>query len=101
MALLSYGDKAGLICSLYKAGDRHVWDGNVPGKGEEVLRLRRAALDAVTFRCTEPACDHDARKLPRDADGLPIEIEDEGEPPGLEQRRRRNRGVRHLRLART
>jgi len=99
--LLSYGDKASLICQLYKAGYGDVWYGDVPGKGEEVLRLRAAALEAVTFGCSEPTGDRDSWERPGDAHRPPIEIEDEREPSRLEERNRWDRTIRHLTLVRT
>jgi len=96
VALLSHGDKAGLICQLYEAGDRHVWYSNVPGEGEEMLRLSVAAVEAVMFGSPVPTSHHNAWELRRYAEGPPVEVDYERQPTRLEESYRWDRTIRHF-----
>jgi len=96
--LLSHGDKASLICRLYEVGDRWVWYSHVPGEGEQMLALRAAALEAVTFGCPIPTRDGDTGEPPRDAYRLPIKVQYERKPSRLKESYRWDRTIRHFLL---
>jgi len=54
--------------------------GYVPSQAKEVLTLRRAALDAILLRGSEPAGHAHTWNTPKDADGSPVKIDYEREP---------------------
>jgi len=84
VALLSYSDKTRSARRRDYVFLLSLWSDHVPSERQKMLALGGAALDAVLFRCTEPAGDPYPAYSPEDADRFPIEIQDEGEPPGGE-----------------
>ncbi len=84
MSLFSDRHKATVLRNAYEALDDMFRHGYVPSEGEEVLGLALAVLGAIALGCPEPASDDGPGELPEDPDRLPVEIQDEREPPGSE-----------------
>jgi len=59
--------------------------GEVHRQGEEMLGFRRPPFAPVLLGRSEPRADADLTREPKeDTGGLPIEVDDEGEPAGTE-----------------